>query len=991
MGIGKVELEEGNPHLRGGRVENHLRKTTPGSPDRDSNLDLPVLSSRAQHDKCVSQLRHRGGLSTLRQWLPQIFATMQEYTHIQESMNVSIVGVSLCDMLEYTRFQNTTEVRLEGTGHCSVTHKSYGLINNALILRRSKSISLDDVVRLTIQTSWRAGTSVDDIATIPSTMIPRESKQVPEDFCTRKARPVKPLVIISIFNTLFPLDEVDAKRVIVGLSVENKFMPFVQLEKRGEYCAVFNLQRETVLYPSVALDPFDLSPDNAVQLLNHIHTWMTSALEEISVQLSRTFSFNISLCWRLLYRHLLVEVNNFDGYFSCHVYRNTKYRMIQDGPRKSSPYPISSRRLTLNWRRPIPFHPYCDMKNEQANCLSKALLTHSSCHNIGGGGLTSSNSDSSMASLVLTDSSQLTFDSQNVAIGGCAHQTPLKLLAGYGLESIPHESILLKVSDPLYFLAYPSMVKYSPIQSSSFTKKIYQTSPVNWESRSLKKARESQRGIRVPTTLQSVKKVPLNSQVPNTLKSVKKFKRLKHLQPTNESLSGPLRRKRKHDSYQDRESLLTQDPHHSIKKDHNVPFLDRETTTPCTTRISPKRKRKKQRPVFDEEEIRVWRLGKEKEVREYHRAKTQTPPPLVTDGSLRRRRKRPWRHTAPGDQSRAITIVRQVAYKLGARHLCMPSSGPTTNLKMDKLAELGRAQQKRHQTQDWARNLEDKDIDVELSDNETEETEFTDASILKRKLLFKPKEDKPPKSVKTTNQYKVLSVHEDEPMETVELPSGNARQDTSNSQKSKPRIPPIVVAGTSNYSKISKTMKKTMTGTFKIFYIRDGLKIHTSTLDDFKTLQAFLKQAGQEYHTFTLPSDKPLKLVIKGLPPNMPTDEIKEELQTMGYTATDIRQILIWNANGILHQNHEFEELLRTYGVDLALICETHLKTDQRFNITGHNIYRTDRENGKGGGTAVIIKEHLPHYRANINDTENLEATTISISTKTGHINFVVA
>nr|CAD7409059.1 unnamed protein product [Timema cristinae] len=27
------------------------RKTTPSSPDRDSNLDLPVLSSRAKHDK----------------------------------------------------------------------------------------------------------------------------------------------------------------------------------------------------------------------------------------------------------------------------------------------------------------------------------------------------------------------------------------------------------------------------------------------------------------------------------------------------------------------------------------------------------------------------------------------------------------------------------------------------------------------------------------------------------------------------------------------------------------------------------------------------------------------------------------------------------------------------------------------------------------------------------------------------------------------------
>nr|CAD7430512.1 unnamed protein product [Timema monikensis] len=50
LGIGKVELKEVNPHMRGGRVENHLGKTTPSSPDRDLNLDLLVLGSRAQHD-----------------------------------------------------------------------------------------------------------------------------------------------------------------------------------------------------------------------------------------------------------------------------------------------------------------------------------------------------------------------------------------------------------------------------------------------------------------------------------------------------------------------------------------------------------------------------------------------------------------------------------------------------------------------------------------------------------------------------------------------------------------------------------------------------------------------------------------------------------------------------------------------------------------------------------------------------------------------------
>nr|CAD7449314.1 unnamed protein product [Timema bartmani] len=39
-----------NPHFPGGRVKNSLGKPTPSSPDRDSNLDLPVLGSLAQDE-----------------------------------------------------------------------------------------------------------------------------------------------------------------------------------------------------------------------------------------------------------------------------------------------------------------------------------------------------------------------------------------------------------------------------------------------------------------------------------------------------------------------------------------------------------------------------------------------------------------------------------------------------------------------------------------------------------------------------------------------------------------------------------------------------------------------------------------------------------------------------------------------------------------------------------------------------------------------------
>nr|CAD7261532.1 unnamed protein product [Timema shepardi] len=101
-GIGEVELEEVNLHLRGGRGVNHLGKTTPSSPDRDSNLDLPVLSSRAQHDKRVSQLRHRGGLlaiaiMSLPIYLWSYIAVEVKHSGMEESEGW---GVTIHDILE---------------------------------------------------------------------------------------------------------------------------------------------------------------------------------------------------------------------------------------------------------------------------------------------------------------------------------------------------------------------------------------------------------------------------------------------------------------------------------------------------------------------------------------------------------------------------------------------------------------------------------------------------------------------------------------------------------------------------------------------------------------------------------------------------------------------------------------------------------------------------------------------------------------------------
>nr|CAD7609806.1 unnamed protein product [Timema genevievae] len=43
--LGGLHLKEVNPHLRGGRVENHLGKTTPSSPDREIRTSISPSSA----------------------------------------------------------------------------------------------------------------------------------------------------------------------------------------------------------------------------------------------------------------------------------------------------------------------------------------------------------------------------------------------------------------------------------------------------------------------------------------------------------------------------------------------------------------------------------------------------------------------------------------------------------------------------------------------------------------------------------------------------------------------------------------------------------------------------------------------------------------------------------------------------------------------------------------------------------------------------------
>nr|CAD7402831.1 unnamed protein product [Timema poppensis] len=82
--LGRLNLEEGNPHFRGGRVESHLRKTCPSSSDRDSNLNFPVLGSLSQHEisalaNYATEADRRSRDASLKRSIPEILHEISSY------------------------------------------------------------------------------------------------------------------------------------------------------------------------------------------------------------------------------------------------------------------------------------------------------------------------------------------------------------------------------------------------------------------------------------------------------------------------------------------------------------------------------------------------------------------------------------------------------------------------------------------------------------------------------------------------------------------------------------------------------------------------------------------------------------------------------------------------------------------------------------------------------------------------------------------------
>lgn len=143
-------------------------------------------------------------------------------------------------------------------------------------------------------------------------------------------------------------------------------------------------------------------------------------------------------------------------------------------------------------------------------------------------------------------------------------------------------------------------------------------------------------------------------------------------------------------------------------------------------------------------------------------------------------------------------------------------------------------------------------------------------------------------SVEVTNKYTTLS--------NISMDEDNSRDKSSavvNSKAQKP--PPIVITeGIKNSQKFFKNLRSSTKENFEIKCVSnpDFCKtyIKASNADDFKTIVSVLKSSDVQFFTYGLRNEIPNKVILKGLHPTITSDEIKYELNELGFFPLDVIQ-----------------------------------------------------------------------------------------------------
>ena len=92
--------------------------------------------------------------------------------------------------------------------------------------------------------------------------------------------------------------------------------------------------------------------------------------------------------------------------------------------------------------------------------------------------------------------------------------------------------------------------------------------------------------------------------------------------------------------------------------------------------------------------------------------------------------------------------------------------------------------------------------------------------------------------------------------------------------------------------------------------------------------------------------------------------------------------LLLWNSRSIYANIQEFKQLTNKHSPDIICLTETWLKETDKLHIKSYITYRFNRDNGRGGGLAILVHQKIKSTIINTPDFANgkLEKLKIKIN-----------
>lgn len=95
-------------------------------------------------------------------------------------------------------------------------------------------------------------------------------------------------------------------------------------------------------------------------------------------------------------------------------------------------------------------------------------------------------------------------------------------------------------------------------------------------------------------------------------------------------------------------------------------------------------------------------------------------------------------------------------------------------------------------------------------------------------------------------------------------------------------------------------------------------------------------------------------------------------------------KIAVWNANGLAKKSLELKTFMQMNDIDIMLITETHFTSKNYMNVPYYSVYTTNNPNGRAhGGTAIIVRNSIPHYPIDSVNSYKIQSTAIKIAGST--------